>query len=111
MLVTATSMEYEITFDDERPKRDKLPTKYPNAKSVFKLWPGRPLNWNINPSQLNAAENLFVERGMEAIKDALEWYQDMATKFREDRFFPLVKSPYDLDSKWDKLEAFNDKHS
>lgn len=113
MLGTTNSMPIEEVshFEDERERVARPPAKYPNAKIVFRLWPGRPMNWNINRYQLQAAENLFLERGMESLKDAIEWYDDMYKKWKHDKFFPVVNSPFDLDSKWDKLEAFNDKHA
>lgn len=104
------SFEVSVDFEDERPKKVSH-AKYPHAKEVFRLWDSRPLNWNINASQLQAAENLYKERGITGIKDALEWYKDMETRFKHDPFLPKVRSPFDLDSKWDKLEDFNDKHS
>lgn len=92
---------------EEKPEKKSAPKKYPHSKEVFELWGKYPRNWDLNSTQLRAAENLFEEHGVQEVKDALEWYESV--KDRE--FCPVVVSPYDLDSKWDKLEAFNDKHS
>ena len=93
-----------LSESEERPKSGSL-AKYPHSKEVFSLWGSYPKNWLLNTSQLRAAENLYSERGIQEIKDALEWYEDVKDK----PFCPQVVSPYDLDSKWDKLEAFNEK--
>lgn len=99
--------------DDDLPSMDidsgeyitpKKPStkKYPNAKSVFNLFGNYPKNWIINKTQLQAAENLFLERGLEQIIKALEFYKENQDK----EFCPLITSPYDLDSKWSKLFSF-----
>lgn len=85
--------------------REKKDTAYYQVYELFKNpW---PLSWKSNRTQIQSAKNLLEERGLTDIKDALEWYEGV--KNRE--FCPVVTSPYDLDSKWDKLEAFNDKKS
>ena len=89
--------------EEETPK--KSPPKYPNAKQVFAMWGKYPKNWDLNTTQLRAAENLFEERGLESIENAIKWYKDL--KDRE--FCPQVSTPYELDSKWSKFEKFVDK--
>lgn len=81
----------------------KLPTKkYPNASKVFSFFGKHPANWKINKTQLQAAENLYTERGSEQILKALNFYKEN----KEDKFCPVINSPYDLDSKWNKLISF-----
>lgn len=89
----------------EREGKLKAQPKHPHAKSVFGLWGKYPRNWDLNTTQLRAAENLYEERGIEDVSSFLEWY----AKHKNDDFCPQVSSPYDLDSKWDKLGAFYDK--
>jgi len=89
---------------DEKPKRESR-AKYPNSKKVFSLWGKYPRNWEMNSTQCRAAENLFSERGIEEIENALKWY----AKVREKEFCPRIDTPYDLDSKWAKLETFVEK--
>lgn len=81
----------------------KKPTKkYPNASKVFSFFGKHPANWKINKTQLQAAENLYTERGSEQILKALNFYKEN----KEDKFCPVINSPYDLDSKWNKLISF-----
>lgn len=103
-----------VDYDDDGSlKQEKLkPTrKYPNAPAVRKVFLevlGRnPLDWNKNKVQLTSCENLFEERGLVAIKNALEWYKEN----REKEFCPQINSPHDLDSKWTKLATFKRKNS
>jgi hypothetical protein len=85
--------------------------KYPNAMAVYQVFKrelGRlPANWKQNKHQLQSAENLFEERGIESIVKALRYYK--ANKDAE--FVPLISSPYDLDSKWTKLGEFKIKNN
>lgn len=86
---------------EERPKRESK-AKYPHSKEVFSLWGKYPANWNMNTTQCRAAENLYTERGVEEVANALKWYDDLKGK----DFCPKIHTPYDLDSKWAKLEDF-----
>jgi len=61
-----------------------------------------PLNWNTNKTQRTCAENLSTERTTEQIKNALVFYKEK----QEEKYCPTIRSPYDLDSKWDKLTNF-----
>ena len=101
MLVTATSMEYEILFDDGREKKVKIPAKYPNAKKVFRLWGTYPFPWNVNAPFLNAAEWLFKEKGIEELSELFKWYR----KHQEDKFCPKFHDPMSLMTQYPKLEA------
>ncbi len=76
--------------------------KYPNSKVVFSLFGKYPANWKINKTQLQSAENLFLERGVEQIIKALNFIKEN----KEDKFCPIINSPYDLDSKWAKMIGF-----
>lgn len=89
----------------EKPEKPTANYKYPHSKEVFALWPSAPKNWALNTTQLRAAENLYEEQGMENIASFLKWYE----KHKDEDYCPQVSSPYDLDSKWSKLEAFYDK--
>jgi len=89
---------------DTGEKTEKKPQtkKYPNALKVFNLFGKYPLNWKINKTQLQSAENLFTERGLEQILKAIQFYRDN----KGGEFCPIINSPYDLDSKWAKLISF-----
>ncbi len=86
---------------DDRPKRESK-AKYPHTKEVFRLWGKYPRNWEMNTTQCRAAENLYTERGVEEVENALKWYEELKHK----DFCPKIHTPYDLDSKWAKLEDF-----
>lgn len=103
ILAVAKPPAFEIVSEKE--EKSKAQPKYPHAKSVFELWGKYPRNWDLNATQLRAAENLYDERGIEEIEGLLEWYEKNKTR----DFCPQVSSPYDLDSKWSKLDAFYDK--
>lgn len=103
----AEPLEYEqVTLrEDEETTRAKKPPKYPNAKQVFACWGKYPKNWELNTTQCRAAENLFAEQGLEDIQSAVDFWK----KHKDEDFCPQIPTPYDLDSKWAKLEAFYDK--
>lgn len=96
--------EEPVLDDDTREIVNKKPQtkKYPNALKVFNLFGKYPLNWKINKTQLQAAENLFTERGSEQIIKALQFYKEN----KDNEFCPTINSPYDLDSKWAKIIGF-----
>lgn len=100
----ANAPRIEVRTEAEEDTKPKKPAKYPHSKEVFGLWGKYPKNWLLNTTQLRAAENLYEERGMEDIAAAIKWYN----KHKNDDFCPQITSPYDLDSKWEKLGAFYD---
>lgn len=101
MLVTEMPMEIRVVMEDEEERRPRV-RKDTSYREVFKLFKNPwPLNWNIRPVEIQAAKNLLEEHGIEEIKDALQFIKD----FGHTDFFPSITSPYDLDSKWAKLEA------
>lgn len=102
-----STIRVEKVYESEEEKPKKVSrAKYPNFKTVFALWPSVPKSWDNN-TQKQAAENLYQERGLEAIRDAIEWYETV----KDIKFCPTMRSPHDLDIKWDKLDDFsNQKH-
>ena len=103
---SSDSYEDEIDIETGEAIYHKPQTKkYPNARKVFALWGNYPANWKINKTQLQAAENLYSERGVEQIIKALKFYQEN----KEDQFCPEINSPYDMDSKWAKIISFKKK--
>lgn len=80
--------------------------KYPNApivRGLFKeILSRNPANWKVNKAQLQACENLYTERGVDKIRNALEFYKE----HQDDEFCPTIDSPYDLDAKYIKLSRF-----
>lgn len=89
-------------------KEEKKPQtrKYPNAPAVRKVFQEilgkNPLDWNKNTTVLQACENLYTERGIEKIRNALEFYVEN----RDKEFCPVIDSPIDLDRKYTKLSRF-----
>lgn len=83
--------------------------KYPNAPAIRKVFQevlGRnPSNWKLNRTQLQACENLFTERGVDKVRNALEFYLEI----KGQEYTPVIDSPYDLDTKYEKLAALKRK--
>jgi hypothetical protein len=84
--------------------------KYPNALAVYKVFLevlGKlPAHWQVNKTQDQCAENLFEERGLEKVRNALQFYKE----HQEEEFCPQVSTPYDLDTKYTNLSQFKTKH-
>lgn len=93
-------MEFDIVEEDERERRPRADTSY---RQVFALFYTKwPFHWNRARIQVEAAKNLLSERGISEVKNALRWY----AKYKDNPFCPNIHTPYDLDTKWAKLEAF-----
>ncbi len=92
----------EVIKAKEKPKRH-----YKEIYGLFSETLGRkiPLNWTTNVTQQKCAENLFNEHGLQAVENALKFFDE----HKEDEYCPNVATPYDLDSKWAKLVAFRKK--
>lgn len=88
--------------EEERPKRVKKDTTY---LKVFELWGKYPLSWRTHKAQIQAAKNLLEEHGLEEVKDAITF----VARHKKDEFIPEIHTPWDLDTKWQKLEAFYEK--
>jgi len=77
--------------------------KYPNAPAIRQIFQevlGKsPANWKQNKNQLQSCENLYTEKGVVAVGNALRYFKEN----KEEKFIPQITSPYDLDSKWTKL--------
>jgi hypothetical protein len=77
-----------------------------HAQDVFRVFREvldiYPLNWRVNRTQRLAADNLYEERGLDAVRNALRFYKE----HKDNEFCPTIASPYDLDSKWEKLRHF-----
>lgn len=104
---TSTSnSEFEIRVvnatEEEKPKSR---AKYPNANEVFRLFPNPQKQWEINTTERKHAQLLYDEKGLEEISDALKWYQKRADK----DFMYKIDTPYDLSTKWVKLERLLDE--
>ena len=101
------SYEESIDYDtgEKSASKKENTAKYPNSRTVFALFGKYPLNWKINKTQLQAAENLFLERGVEQIMKAINFVKQNKDK----EFCPVINSPYDLDSKWAKIISFKKK--
>lgn len=104
--------EQVINYDGDgtpEPVKKKITRKYPNAPAVrkifFEVLKKNPANWKINKNQLQACENLYTERGLEKIKNALEFYKENQT----DTYCPDVSSPFKLDAKYADLSKYKTK--
>jgi hypothetical protein len=64
-----------------------------------------PSSWERNTSQIKAAKALLQERGVEQVERAISYYKRNASK----PFIPEITTPYDLDTKWEKLLSFKNK--
>lgn len=92
-------------------KEEKKPQtkKYPNAPAVRKVFQEvlgkNPANWKVNKVQLQSCENLYTERGIDKVRSALQFYLEV----KDNEYTPQITSPYDLDSKYEKLAAIKRK--
>jgi hypothetical protein len=88
-------------------KEKKSTTPSTTVFNIFKEVLGKhPLNWNNNRTIRQAAENLLEERGEDGIRKALNFFKE----HKEEEFCPTIITPWDLDSKWDKLLTFKKKY-
>lgn len=98
-----------IDFDGDgslRAEKKKSSTKYPNAPAVRKIFQEvlgkNPPDWKINSTVLKACEELFAERGVVKIKNALQFFVENQDK----EYCPIIDSPVDLNRKYEKLSRF-----
>lgn len=95
----------EVSAPTDKPKK-----KYPNAPAVRKVFlevlGKNPADWKKNTTILQACENLYTERGIDKIKNALEFYKDN----KDLPYCPVIDSPVDLDRKYTKLSRFKTNH-
>jgi phage replication O-like protein O len=100
-------MDGDNTLIEEKKPQTK---KYPNAPAIRKIFlteTGKcPANWKINKTQLQACENLYTEQTPRVVQNALRWHKE----HKDIEFCPQITSPYDLDSKWTKLNLFKKKY-
>lgn len=64
-----------------------------------------PKNWDS--SQQQHAENLYTERGLTSVENALLY----AKANRTEKYCPIISNPKDLDTKWSKLGEFKKSQS
>lgn len=84
-----------------KPKRH-----YKEVYEIFRVLGPVPLNWTVNTTEQKCADNLFTERGLEQIKNALLFYKE----HKDEEYIPEINSPFDLDSKWKKLHSFKKRN-
>ena len=105
--------EVAIDLDGDGTLEEKKPQtrKYPNAPAVRKVFQEvtgkNPKSWNHHKNQLLACENLYTERGLNAIRNALVF----AHENKDKEFCPEIHSPHCLDAKWTKLGTFKQKQN
>lgn len=91
---------------EEKPERQKKPSKYPHALEVFALFPKPDPSWRINTTELKHAELLFA-RGLDKVAKALAFYEE----HKHLEFCHEIVTPFDLNTKWLKLQNFRDKRT
>ncbi len=100
-------MDGDMTLVEEKKPQTK---KYPNAPEVRKLFQEilgkNPLDWKKNTTILQACENLYTERGITKMRNALEWYKE----HKDTEYCPVIDSPLDLDRKYTNLSRFKTKY-
>lgn len=79
----------------------KKKPKYPHAREAFAWFPDYEAWWNMNTTQLKYGELTYV-RGEKAVRSILTFLQKNSGL--ED--CPEVTTPYDLETKWKKIEKF-----
>lgn len=89
--------------EEYTPHKKKKDTAYRAVFSTFS--PKYPPSWDRNTTQIKAAQALLKERGMEQITKAIDYYN----KNKHKQFIPELSTPWDLDTKWEKLLAFRNK--
>lgn len=99
-----SSQIVEVSDSEERPKKVSR-AKYPHALEVFRMFGEYPKSWERDTTQLTSAEALYNERGVDEIKNALAWFDDL----RDREFCPQVNTPRKLDTKWVDFEKFVEK--
>jgi len=101
--------EFEVIAEEDTvPTRDFVKRVKPPRKMhkpVFALWKTYPPHWALNRAITDAADRLYHDKGVEKIKKALTFYEDM----KDDKFCPKIYTPLDLEEKWDKLITFRDR--
>jgi archaellum component FlaD/FlaE len=89
-----------------KPEKKPQTRKYPNAPAIRKVFQEvlgkNPADWNKNTTVLQACENLYTERGVEKVRNALEFYKEN----KEREYCPIISTPVDLDRKYEKLGLF-----
>lgn len=88
----------------------RAPTKkYPNAQVVIKLFLEilgvNQSFWAKSPAMLEACERLYTERGVEKIRNALEFYKE----HKDEKYCPQITSPQKLEEKYADLSAYKTK--
>lgn len=99
--------------DEPRPKYERVPdseetpstlrgrAKYGNARVAFAWFPEYEKWWDMNTSQLKYGELVFA-RGEQAVRSILAFLK----KNSDLEDCPEVTTPYDLETKWKRIEKF-----
>lgn len=90
--------------ENRRPKRTPKDTAY---RAVFELFESpHPLKWAKDTTQIEAARRLLAQEGIEELSLAMKFYR----KHSKDKFCPKIRSPWELEEKWEKLGSYYDNH-
>jgi Mn-dependent DtxR family transcriptional regulator len=95
------------TVQEEEKPRAK---KYPNAQVVIKLFLEilgvNQSFWRRSPAILEACERLYTEKGVDKIRNALEFYKE----HKDEKFCPKITSPKKLEEKYADLSLYKTNH-
>lgn len=94
-----SDLSIEAVDDNGDPFTPKWGKKDTSYREVFELFGAYPKSWERNTTQIKAAKAIKKERDWEQVKKAVQFYLDNSEK----PFIPNVSTPYDLDTKWEKL--------
>ena len=87
---------------------DHTPPKRPYHE-VFKEFEKMGVNtkmWIKHKNQQDAADRLVEAKTLGIVKGAIKYYLE----HKDEQFCPQVRSPYELEMKWDKLVAHKKKY-
>ncbi len=94
----------EIEEISEEKPSPKSKSKYSHAKTVFSWFPKPQKAWEINTTELQHAELLFV-RGEAQVRAAMNIVQE----YGDNQYCPSITRPSHLEQKWASLRKFAGK--
>lgn len=99
----SVDMDSGQVIEEKKKSKSQAPVVFDLFKEILG---SRSTNWLINKTQRKAAENLLTDKGVDKIKNALEFYKEN----QDSEYCPRISSPFDLDSKWENLKEFKKKN-
>lgn len=90
-----------VVLEGSEDQKPKSKPKYPHSKEVFGWFPNPEPSWGINTTENKHAELLW-NRGKDTVLKALAYVES----HKDDDLFFRVLSPYDLETKWNKIADY-----